>query len=37
MVRSGGLVVEVGGVRPRVVPVLLRYHDVLIVNRHVIP
>jgi hypothetical protein len=27
--RSGGLIVEVGGRRPRVVPVLARYHQVL--------
>jgi hypothetical protein len=27
--RSGGLIVEVGGKRPRVVPVLARYHEVL--------
>lgn len=27
--RSGGLLVEVGGRRPRVVPVLARYHEVL--------
>ncbi len=27
--RSGGLVVEVKGARPRIVPVLARYHDVL--------
>jgi integrase len=29
MARSGGLVVVVGGKRPRVVPVLARYHDLL--------
>jgi integrase len=28
--RSGGVVVTVGGGRPRVVPVLARYHDVLL-------
>lgn len=30
--RSGGLVVVVGGQRPRVVPVLVRYHDRLIAS-----
>jgi integrase len=30
--RSGGLVVEVSGTRPRVVPVLDRYHDLLIAS-----
>jgi integrase len=29
LTRSGGLVVEVSGTRPRVVPVLARYHDIL--------
>jgi hypothetical protein len=32
VVRSGGLLVEVKGVRPRVVPVLGRYHDLLIAS-----
>ena len=32
VVRSGGLIVEVTGTRPRVVPVLGRYHDVLIAS-----
>jgi hypothetical protein len=30
--RSGGLVVEVSGTRPRAVPVLARYHDILITS-----
>ena len=30
--RSGGLVVEVSGRRPRVVPVLARYHDILLTS-----
>jgi hypothetical protein len=30
--RSGGLLVEVRGVRPRVVPVLERYHDILVAS-----
>jgi hypothetical protein len=32
VVRSGGLIVEVSGTRPRGVPVLGRYHDVLIAS-----
>jgi len=30
--RSGGVIVEVRGVRPRVVPVLSRYHDILLAS-----
>jgi hypothetical protein len=30
--RSGGVVVDVCGIRPRVVPVLARYHDVLLAS-----
>ncbi len=31
--RSGGVVVDVHGARPRVVPVLSRYHDILLARR----
>jgi hypothetical protein len=32
--RSGGVIVDVRGSRPRVVPVLARYHDVLLESAH---